>query len=68
LKTADAHGNPVNRALLSKRNAFRFINASALGAYLFDLKAAKVYGMGTYIVTIYGDAFPAYQGQFRIVK
>jgi hypothetical protein len=72
VKTADAHGRPIDKGVLSTRNVFHFKelgtgNGEPLGVYTYDLKAAK-YGVGTYSVTIYGNAFPAYQGQFKIVK
>jgi hypothetical protein len=34
---------------------------------LFTLQAGN-YAAGTYTVTIYGNAFPAYQGQFKILE
>jgi YVTN family beta-propeller protein len=59
--TADAHGNPTQKTVFSKTDAF----APDFGAngYLFTLQAGN-YAAGTYTVTIYGNAFPAYQGQF----
>jgi YVTN family beta-propeller protein/uncharacterized repeat protein (TIGR03803 family) len=59
--TADAHGNPTQKTVFSKTDAF----APDFGAngYLFTLQAGN-YAAGTYTVTIYGNAFPAHQGQF----
>ncbi len=61
---ADARGNPTQQLILSRRNPFEHIGD---GIYTFNIYAYK-YAAGTYNVTIYGDAFPAYQGQFKILK
>lgn len=60
---ADANGNPIQQTVLSAINAFQ--QTGGRGHYRFNLDTSK-YGLGTYSVTIYGDAFPAYQGQFKI--
>jgi hypothetical protein len=61
---ADAQGNPTNRLVFSGRNVFEQTSA---GVYKYDLCVTK-YQAGTYVVTIYGNAFPAYQGQFKITN
>jgi len=61
---ADAAGNPTQQVVVSKINAFK---RTGPGIYTVDLWAGD-YAAGTYNVTIYGDAFPAYQGQFKILK
>ncbi len=60
---ADAKGNPTQTVIYEKTRAFKEI---APGEYEHDLAAGL--GAGTYAVTIYGDSFPAYQGQFKILK
>ncbi len=60
---ADAQGNPTSRLAFSGRNVF---NQTTSGVYQYDLDAAK-YQTGTYMVTIYGNAFPAYQGEFKVM-
>jgi YVTN family beta-propeller protein/uncharacterized repeat protein (TIGR03803 family) len=62
---ADAHGNPTQQLILSRRNVFKETGNGA--RYEYVLHAAK-YAAGTYTLTIYGNAFPAYQGQFTIVR
>lgn len=59
---ANANGNPVQQVVFSKTNAF---TQGTSGVYKYNLDASA-YAAGTYNVTIYGDAFPAYQGQFQI--
>ena len=61
---ADARGNPTQRDVFAKANAFKLIDAQ--GDYQTNLNAAQ-YPAGTYVVVIYGDVFPAYQGQFKIL-
>ncbi len=63
--TADAHGNPTQKTVFSKTDAF-VLDFSAHD-YLFNLQAGK-YAAGTYTVTIYGNSFPAFQGQFKILN
>jgi hypothetical protein len=58
---ADGNGNPTMVTVLSATNAFQ--HTSRAGVYSYSLNAAE-YAAGTYVVTIYGDAFPAFQGQF----
>ena len=60
---ADAHGNPTQQVVLSEINAFR--QTGPRGYYRFNLDTSN-YALGTYNMTIYGNAFPAYQGQFKI--
>ena len=60
---ADAKGNPTQTVIIAKTRAFREIGP---GKYEHDLSARK-YAAGTYSVTIYGDAFPAFTGQFKIL-
>jgi YVTN family beta-propeller protein len=62
---ADASGNPTQQVVFSKINAFKQTGPG--GIYRLNLHAAK-FALGTYNVTIYGNAFPAYQGQFKILK
>ncbi len=62
---ADAHGNPVQQTVLSAINAFE--QTGAKGIYKYNLDTAD-YALGTYTLTIYGNAFPAYEGQFKIVS
>ena len=61
----DANGNPTQQVVFSKINAFK--QEGAGGIYRLNLHAA-MFAVGTYNVTIYGNAFPAYQGQFKILK
>ncbi len=60
---ADAKGNPTQTVVFEKTKAFKEI---APGKYEHGL-AAHRYAAGTYAVTIYGDTFPSYQGQFKIL-
>jgi len=60
---ADAKGNPTQKVIYEKTRAFKEIKP---GEYEHDIAAGLA--AGTYAVTIYGDSFPAYQGQFKILK
>lgn len=60
---ADAKGNPTQKVVFEKTRAFK---EKERGKYEHDLRAGK-YAAGTYTVTIYGDAFPAFLGQFKIL-
>jgi YVTN family beta-propeller protein/uncharacterized repeat protein (TIGR03803 family) len=60
---ADAKGNPTQKVIYEKNRAFKEI---APGEYEHDIAAGLA--AGTYAVTIYGELFPAYQGQFKILK
>jgi YVTN family beta-propeller protein/uncharacterized repeat protein (TIGR03803 family) len=60
---ADAKGNPTQKVVFERTTAFKQI---APGKYQHILSAGK-YAAGTYAMTIYGDAFPAFQGQFKIL-
>jgi len=62
VKVADAKGNPTDQLVLSKMNVFKQINP---GVYQYVIGSANLAG-GTYALTIYGNAFPAYQGQLEI--
>jgi hypothetical protein len=62
---ADANGNPTQEIVFEKKNCFK--QKDAPGRYEYDLPAAE-YAAGTYLVTIYGNSFPAYQGQFKILR
>ena len=59
---ADANGNPTQQVFLSAIDAF---TQGPPGLYKLNLDSGN-WGAGTYDVTIYGNAFPAYQGQFTI--
>jgi YVTN family beta-propeller protein/probable HAF family extracellular repeat protein len=60
---ADSQGNPVHKIEPLPTNSF---TNSGSGTYDYVIPAAP-YALGTYGVTIYGDAFTAFQGQFTIV-
>jgi YVTN family beta-propeller protein len=62
---ADGHGNPAQEVMFSSKNAFR--KTDTPGVYSRSLPGTAKYPPGTYNVTIYGDAFAAYQGQFKIL-
>jgi YVTN family beta-propeller protein len=62
VRVADAKGNPTNNVVFERADAF----SVGLGKYARNLFASE-YSPGTYIFTIYGDAFPAFQGQFEIL-
>jgi YVTN family beta-propeller protein len=63
-QTADAEGNPLSLIVLAKTDAFK--QTQTPGDYGYRVSTEN-YAAGTYDVTIYGNAFPAYQHQFRIV-
>ena len=60
---ADANGNPTQQVFLSETNAF---TQPKLGFYEFDIDST-IWEVGTYSITLYGNNFPTYQGQFQIV-
>jgi YVTN family beta-propeller protein len=60
---ADAKGNPTQKVIYESNRAFKQI---APGKYEHDIAAGL--SAGTYAVSIYGNSFPAYQGQFKILK
>jgi YVTN family beta-propeller protein/uncharacterized repeat protein (TIGR03803 family) len=62
---ADANGNPTQEIVFEKKNCFK--QKDATGRYEYDLQAVE-YAAGTYVVTIYGNSFAAYQGQFKILR
>ncbi len=51
------------KLVLSEINAFK--QTGSRGIYRLNLDTAD-FALGTYSMTIYGNAFPAYQGQFKI--
>jgi hypothetical protein len=59
----NANGNPTQQDIFSKTNAFKQQGSSGIYKYKLD---ATAYAAGTYSVTIYGDAFPSFQGQVTI--
>jgi YVTN family beta-propeller protein len=61
---ADGNGNPTQQTVLSATNVFK---RDTPGVYVYSVHAVK-YPAGTYNVTIYGNAFAAFEGQFKIVK
>jgi hypothetical protein len=61
---ADAKGNPTQTVVFEKTVAFK---EKKPGKYERVLSAHK-YAAGTYTMTIYGNDFPAYQGQFKILR
>jgi YVTN family beta-propeller protein len=61
---ADANGNPLSVLVFSRMNAFQQTRDPGIYG---DRVSTENYAAGTYIVTIYGNAFPSYQHQFRIV-
>jgi YVTN family beta-propeller protein/probable HAF family extracellular repeat protein len=60
---SDANGNPQSKVVLSKQNAFQF--RSATNSYFLQLNTTG-FAPGTYVLTVYGDAFAAQQVQFSI--
>jgi len=63
VRIADAKGNPTYTVVFAEKRAFK---NKGFGKYEHNLYARK-YGAGTYSVTIYGNAFPEFQGQFKIL-
>jgi YVTN family beta-propeller protein len=61
--TANGNGNPMQQEVFSENKAFKQQGSS--GIYKYTLNATA-YAAGTYSVTIYGNAFPTFQGQFAI--
>ena len=61
---ADAKGNPTQTVFFDKNKGV--FKKKGHGKYEHDLSTHK-YPPGTYQVTIYGDAFPAFLGQFKIL-
>jgi len=60
VQIADAKGNSTNNVVLSGLNVFK---QGVPGLYKYEIQAAN-YAPGTYSVSIYGNAFPAFLGQF----
>ena len=63
-RVAEGDGTPVSELVFSKSNLY---NGSPDGTYRYQLNTAG-YRKGTYILNIFGNAFPAYQVQFQLVK
>jgi hypothetical protein len=59
---ADANGNPTQQIVLEPST----FTQPRSGVYAYVIQASA-YAVGTYNVTIYGDVFQAFQGQFKIV-
>jgi YVTN family beta-propeller protein len=62
---ADGQGNPTQQVVPLTSNSLW--QQGPAGVYKYNLHATN-YAAGTYSATIYGNAFPAYQGQFKILK
>jgi hypothetical protein len=54
---------PTQQVVFAETNAFK---NEGLGKYKFTLNASN-YAAGSYVLTIYGDAFPATQAPFEIL-
>jgi YVTN family beta-propeller protein len=63
VRIANAKGNPTHVIVVAKKKAFIYIGD---GRYEHILHARN-YLPGTYSVIIYGNAFPAFVGQFKIL-
>ena len=61
---ADAKGNPTQTVVFSKNKGV--FKKKGHGKYEHTLSTHK-YAPGTYQITIYGNAFPSFQGQFKIL-
>jgi YVTN family beta-propeller protein/uncharacterized repeat protein (TIGR03803 family) len=64
VKIANAKGTPTDQVVFSGTNVFQ---ETGRGLYQYDLQTVD-YAGGTYEVTIYGDAFAAFQGQLTIQR
>jgi YVTN family beta-propeller protein/uncharacterized repeat protein (TIGR03803 family) len=62
--TSNASGSPESNVVLAKKNAFQYQGG---GDYLYQMNTAG-FADGTYILTVYGNAFAAQQVQFTIQK
>ncbi len=62
LLIANAAGNPTQDTILSVTDVFK---QTAPGHYVYDMGSSK-FPAGSYILTIYGNAFPAFQAHFQI--
>jgi hypothetical protein len=60
---SDASGNPESKVVLASKDAFHY--ESGIGGYLHEIDTTG-YQAGTYILTVYGNAFAAQQVQFTI--
>jgi YVTN family beta-propeller protein len=59
---SDVYGIPESKVVLAKKNAFQYQGG---GDYLYQMNTAG-FGDGTYVLTVYGNAFAAQQVQFTI--
>jgi hypothetical protein len=64
VKIANAKGTPTDQVVFSGTNVFQ---ETGRGLYEYQLQTADYPG-GTYAVTIYGDAFAAFEGQLTIQR
>jgi YVTN family beta-propeller protein/probable HAF family extracellular repeat protein len=62
MRLEDEHGNPDQQILLAAPNVFV---QTLPGRYKYDVQSPN-YPPGTYALTIFGNAFPAFQGRFKI--
>jgi len=60
---SDANGNPQSNVVLAQPNAFQYQGGK--GRYFYQINTTG-YAPGTYILTVYGNAFAAQQVQFSI--
>jgi hypothetical protein len=56
-------GIPRSKSFSRKQTPSR---SQKLGFYEFDIDST-IWEVGTYSITLYGNNFPTYQGQFQIV-
>jgi YVTN family beta-propeller protein len=62
MRLEDEHGNPDQQILLTAPNVFV---QTVPGRYKYDIQSPN-YPPGTYALTIFGNAFAAFQGRFKI--
>ena len=60
---ADGGGNPTSKEIVSLQHAFRYNSAYQFYAHCLETKG---YAKGTYVLTVFGNAFAAQQVQFTI--
>jgi YVTN family beta-propeller protein len=63
-RIANANGQPTSVLVFSRQNAFRQTVTPGIYKFAFSTQGDAA---GTYSVTIYGNAFPMYQFQFKLV-
>jgi YVTN family beta-propeller protein len=63
VQIADGNGNPTSNIVLSLNNAFKYRHDQNRYGYWLDISK---YPRGTYMVTVFGNAFPAQQSQFSL--